>query len=98
MAFAPLSAFVLAELDARVELYVKGEYPIKARYLLAVSRIETPPDFGAPSFELPELAVGAGAAEVDRMGVIEAGVMEGVVDFGMTDTGVIDAGVTEAEE
>ncbi len=98
MAFAPLSAFVLAELVARVELYVKGEYPIKIRYLLAVSRMETPPDFGAPSFALPELAVEAAAAGVDRMGVIEAGAIEGVIDFGVTDTGVIDAGVAEAKE
>lgn len=76
MTFAPWSAFVLAEMAARDELYEKAEYPIIARYLLAVSRMETPPDCGAPSFELPELPVEAGAA-----GVTDTGVAEGVIDI-----------------
>lgn len=47
--------------------------------------METPPDIGAPSSELPAEAVeatGAGAA---------AGVLVGVTDTGVTDTGVTEA-------
>lgn len=60
--------------------------------------METPPESGAPSFELPELPVEACAAGDDWTGVTDTGVTEGVIDIGVTDTGVTDAGVTEAGE
>lgn len=48
-----------------------------------------PPDFGAPSLELP---VKAGTAE-DWTGVTDTGVTGGVIDAGVTDAGVTEAGV-----
>ena len=69
---------------------MKKGYPIIERYLLAVSRMDTPLELGAPSSP-PEEAAGddTGAAEVCTGAGVEvgAGVMDGVIEGWLLTTG-----------